>query len=134
MSVMGVGGTAGWASLMTRGVSKAEGASGATASGPTSDLEAVRKDGLLTFAKNAKKEAWLEKLRQWREEAMKSRGLTEEKLASMAPEARTKALQQVEDAVQRKIQDALEAAREEGKRKGDQGGQVNVPQFVDLSV
>jgi ABC-type sugar transport system substrate-binding protein len=134
MSVMGVGGSAGWASLMMRGVNKAGSASGATASGAGSDLEAVRKDGLLTFAKNAKKEAWLEKLRQWREEAMKSLGLTEEKLASMAPEARTKALQQVEDAVQRKIQDALETAREEGKRKGDQGGQVNVPQFVDLSV
>ncbi|MCK5909095.1 MAG: hypothetical protein KAG62_04020, partial [Caulobacter sp.] len=114
MSVMGVGGSAGWASLMTRGVSKADGASGAAASGPTSDLEAVRKDGLLTFAKNAKKEAWLEKLRQWREEAMKSLGLTDEKLASMAPEARTKALQQVEDAVQRRVKDALETAREEG--------------------
>ena len=134
MSVVGVGGAAGWASLMMRGVNKGEGASVATASGPASDLEAVRKDGLLTFAKNAKKEAWLEKLRQWREEAMKSLGLTNEKLASMAQEARTRALQQVEDAVQHRIQDALEAAREESKRKGDQGGQVNVPQFVDLSV
>jgi tryptophanyl-tRNA synthetase len=94
----------------------------------------VRKDGLLTFAKNAKKEAWLEKLRQWREEAMKAMGLTDEKLAAMSPEAQAKALQQVEEAVQRKIKEAMELAREEGKRRGGPKDQMNVPQFIDFSV
>lgn len=36
--------------------------------------------------------------------------------------------------LKRKIKDAMEAAREEGKRKGAEGGQMNVPQFVDFSV
>ena len=128
MSVSGIGG-GGWAAYAARGLNMV----GVAADGDA-DIAAVRKDGLTTFAKNVKKEAWLEKLRQWREEAMKSLGLTDAKLAAMGPEARTKALQQVEEAVQRKIKDAMEQAQEEGKRKGAETGQVSVPQFVDLSV
>lgn len=128
MSVSGVGG-GGWAAYAARGLNQI-----GVKTEADSDVAAVRKDGLTTFAKNAKKEAWLEKLRQWREEAMKAMGLTDEKLAAMAPEARTKALQQVEEAVQRKIKEAMELAREEGKRKGGETDKISVPQFIDFSV
>ncbi|MDR6627585.1 hypothetical protein [Caulobacter segnis] len=128
MSVAGIGG-GGWAAYAARGLNKV-----GVASEGEGDIAAVRKDGLTTFAKNAKKEAWLEKLRQWREEAMKAMGLTEEKLASMSSEARSNALRQIEEAVQRKIKEAMELAREEGKRKGGENGQMSVPQFIDFSV
>lgn len=128
MGVSGIGG-GGWAAYAARGLNTI-----GVATDGDGDIAAVRKDGLTTFAKNAKKEAWLEKLRQWREEAMKALGLTEERLAAMSPEARTKALKQVEDAVQRKVKEVMELAREEGKRKGAEAGQVSVPQFIDFSV
>ena len=128
MSVSGIAG-GGWAAYAARGLNTV-----GVATDGDADIAAVRKDGLTTFARNVKKEAWLEKLRQWREEAMKSLGLTDAKLAAMGPEARTKALAQVEEAVQRKIKDAMEAAQEEGKRKSAETGQVSVPQFVDFSV
>jgi hypothetical protein len=35
----------------------------------------------VAFAKEAKKDAWEEKLKQWKAEAMKNMGLTEESLA-----------------------------------------------------
>lgn len=128
MSVSGIGG-GGWAAYAARGLNTI-----GVKTEADGDVAAVRKDGLTTFAKNVKKEAWLEKLRQWREEAMKSLGLTDAKLAAMGPEARTKALQQVEEAVQRKVKEAMELAKEEGKRKGAENGGMSVPQFVDLSV
>lgn len=102
--------------------------------GPDSDIAAVRDKGLTTFAKEAKAKAWAEKLKQWREEAMKAMGLTEEKLAAMSPEDRAKALEKIDEYVRRKIDEAMQSAREEGKRKGDPQGGTSVPQFVDLSV
>jgi hypothetical protein len=129
MSVSGIGGGGGWAAYAARGLNQI-----GVRTEAGGDVATVRKDGLLTFAKNAKKEAWLEKLRQWREEAMKAMGLTDEKLAAMSPEAQAKALQQVEEAVQRKIKEAMELAREEGKRRGGPKDQMHVPQFIDFSV
>jgi hypothetical protein len=129
MSVSGIGGGAGWAAYAARGLNTI-----GVKTEASSDVDAVRKDGLVTFAKNAKKEAWLRKLQEWRDEAMKAMGLTPEKLDAMSPEARAKALQQVDEYVQRKIKDAMEAAREEGKRKGAPKDQMSVPQFIDMSV
>jgi len=129
MSISGLGN--GFASYAAMGMNRIRGGQAAEES---SDVATVRKDGLTAFAKQAKKDAWTEKLKRWRDEAMKAMGLTDDKLAAMSPEARAKALQQVDELVQRKIKDAMEAAREEGKRKGAEGGQMNVPQFVDFSV
>ncbi len=99
-----------------------------------SDVDAVREKGLTAFAKQAKAEAWAEKVRKWRDEAMKAMGLTQEKLDAMSPEDRAKAMQQVDEYVRRKIDEAMQAAREEAKRKGEPLGGTGVPQFVDLSA
>jgi D-mannonate dehydratase len=88
----------------------------------------VREKGLVAFARDAKKTAWEEKLKQWREEAMKAMGLTQDRLDAMPPEQRSAALKMVEEAVQQKIKDAMESARKQGKDG------VSVPQFVDMSV
>jgi D-mannonate dehydratase len=93
-----------------------------------SDLDSVREKGLVAFARDAKKTAWEEKLKQWREEAMKAMGLTQDRLDAMPPEQRSAALKMVEEAVQQKIKDAMESARKQGKDG------VSVPQFVDMSV
>jgi hypothetical protein len=93
-----------------------------------SDVDSVREKGLVAFARDAKKTAWEEKLKQWREEAMKAMGLTSERLDAMPPEQRSAALKMVEEAVQQKIKDAMESARKQGKDG------VSVPQFVDMSV
>jgi|GEM_PF-1626161 len=102
--------------------------------GPSSDVDTIREKGLTTFVKEAKAKAWAEKLKQWRDEAMKAMGLTEEKLAAMSPEARAEALKQIDEYVRRKIEEAMNAAREEGKRKGEKLGGTSVPQFVDLTA
>jgi isopropylmalate/homocitrate/citramalate synthase len=93
-----------------------------------SDVDSVREKGLVAFARDAKKTAWEEKLKQWREEAMKAMGLTQDRLDAMPPEQRSAALKMVEEAVQQKIKDAMESARKQGKDG------VSVPQFVDMSV
>ncbi len=93
-----------------------------------SDVDSVREKGLVAFARDAKKTAWEEKLKQWREEAMKGMGLTQERLDAMPSEQRSAALKMVEEAVQQKIKDAMESARKQGKDG------VSVPQFVDMSV
>lgn len=93
-----------------------------------SDVDSVREKGLVAFARDAKKTAWEEKLKQWREEAMKAMGLTSERLDAMPPEQRSAALKMVEEAVQQKIKEAMESARKQGKDG------VSVPQFVDMSV
>lgn len=93
-----------------------------------SDVDSVREKGLVAFARDAKKTAWEEKLKQWREEAMKAMGLTQERLDAMPSEQRSAALKMVEEAVQQKIKDAMESARKQGKDG------VSVPQFVDMSV
>lgn len=92
------------------------------------DADSVREKGLVAFARDAKKTAWEEKLKQWREEAMKAMGLSQDRLDAMPPEQRTAALKMVEEAVQQKIKDAMESARKQGKDG------VSVPQFVDMSV
>ena len=92
------------------------------------DVDSVREKGLVAFARDAKRTAWEEKLKQWREEAMKAMGLTQERLDAMPPEQRTAALKMVEEAVQQKIKEAMESARKQGKDA------VSVPQFVDMSV
>ncbi|CAN7586701.1 hypothetical protein [Caulobacter sp. LjRoot300] len=93
-----------------------------------SDVDSVREKGLVAFARDAKKTAWEEKLKQWREEAMKTMGLTQDRLDAMPPEQRSAALKMVEEAVQQKIKDAMESARKQGKDG------VSVPQFVNMSV
>ena len=92
------------------------------------DVDSVREKGLVAFARDAKRTAWEEKLKQWREEAMGSMGLTQDRLDAMPPEQRTAALKMVEEAVQQKIKEAMESARKQGKDA------VSVPQFVDMSV
>jgi isopropylmalate/homocitrate/citramalate synthase len=92
------------------------------------DVDSVREKGLVAFARDAKKTAWEEKLKQWREEAMKAMGLTQDRLDAMSPEQRSGALKMVEEAVQQKIKDAMESAKKQGKDG------VSVPQFVDMSV
>src|ERR1700754_4154054 len=74
-----------------------------------SDIDSVREKGLVAFARDAKKTAWEEKLKKWREEAMQALGLTPERLDAMPPEQRTAALKMVEEAVQQKIKDAMES-------------------------
>ena len=93
-----------------------------------SDLDKVRDKGLVAFAKEAKKDAWEEKLKQWKAEAMKNAGLTEESLAAMGPDQRTAALQQIDEAVKARIKDAMDGAKAQAKSG------VAVPNFVDLSV
>jgi len=93
-----------------------------------SDLDKVRDKGLVAFAKEAKKDAWEEKLKQWKAEAMKNMGLTEDRLAAMSPDQRTDALQQIRDMVQAKIKEAMDGAKAQAKSG------VAVPNFVDMSV
>jgi hypothetical protein len=93
-----------------------------------SDVDSVREKGLVAFARDAKKTAWEEKLKQWREEAMKAVGLTQDRLDAMPPEQRSAALKIVGEVVQQKIKEAMESARKQGKDG------VSVPQFVDMSA
>ena len=93
-----------------------------------SDLDSVREKGLLAFARDAKKTAWEEKLKQWREEAMGAMGLSEDRLAAMPAEQRAAAMKLVDDAVKQRIQDAMESAKAQGKSG------VSAPQFVDISA
>ena len=94
----------------------------------SSDLDSVREKGLVAFARDAKKTAWEEKLKQWREEAMAAMGLTQDRLDAMSAEQRGAAMQLVDDAVKQKIKDAMESAKVQGK------SDVSVPRFVDMSV
>src|SRR6478752_1546051 len=73
-----------------------------------SDLDKIRDKGLVAFAKEAKKDAWEEKLKQWKAEAMKNAGLTEKSLAAMSPDQRTAALQQIDEAVKARIKEAMD--------------------------
>jgi hypothetical protein len=93
-----------------------------------SDLDKVRDKGLVAFAKEAKKDAWEEKLKQWKAEAMKNMGLTEGSLAAMTPDQRVGAQQQIDEAVKGKIKEAMDGAKAQAKNG------VAVPNFVDLSV
>jgi hypothetical protein len=94
----------------------------------SSDIDSVREKGLLAFARDAKKTAWEEKLKQWREEALGAMGLTQDRLDAMPAEQRAAALKLVDEAVKQKIQDAMENAKAQGKAG------VSVPQFVDMKV
>ncbi len=124
MAVSGVsGGVVGYGMAVNRGA-----AVGNTRIESSSDLDSVREKGLVAFARDAKKTAWEEKLKQWREEAMGAMGLTQDRLDAMPGEQRAAALKLVDDAVKQKIQDALESARAQGKSG------VSVPQFVDVSA
>lgn len=127
MSISGLG--SGFSAFAAMGMNQVRGR-GEVVDGNVAE---VRKDGLVAFAKNAKKDAWEEKLKQWRAEVLGAMGLTEERLTAMAPDARAQIEKQIEDAVQRKIKDAMDGAQEEGKRKAQQG-QISMPQFVDISV
>jgi len=82
----------------------------------------------LSAAKEAKKDAWEEKLKQWKAEAMKNMGLTEDRMAAMSPDQRTEALQQIREAVQAKIKEAMDGAKAQAKSG------LAVPNFVDFSV
>lgn len=93
-----------------------------------SDLDKVRDKGLVAFAKEAKKDAWEEKLKQWKAEAMKGMGLTEESLAALSPDQRTAALQQIDEIVKAKIKEAMDSAKAQAKNG------MAVPNFVDFSV
>jgi hypothetical protein len=124
MSISGIsgGGYSSWSPV---------GAAAATAASPlegASDLDKVRDKGLVAFAKEAKKDAWEEKLKQWKAEAMKNAGLTEESLAAMTPDQRVGAMQQIDEAVKGRIKEAMEGAKAQAKSG------VAVPNFVDLSV
>ena len=124
MSVSGVSGSfVGYGMAVNRGA-----AVGNPKIESNSDLDSVREKGLVAFARDAKKTAWEEKLKQWREEAMGAMGLTQDRLDAMPGEQRAAALKLVDDAVKQKIQDALESARAQGKSG------VSVPQFVDVSA
>ena len=134
MSVSAIG-TGNWAAYAAASADRTRGtATVRIDSGETSDVATVREKGLTAFAKEAKAQAWAEKIKRWKEEAMKAMGLTQEKLDAMSPEDQAKALQQIDEYVRRKIDEAMQAAREEGKHKGDPMGGSSVPQFVDLSV
>lgn len=124
MTISGVsGGYSGW------GMNVASGSAvGGIKIEAQSDIDSVKEKGLLAFAKDAKKNAWEEKLRQWRDEAMKSMGLTQDRLDAMPPEQRSAALKQVDEMVKQKIHEAMENAKAQGKDG------VSVPQFVDMSV
>jgi hypothetical protein len=93
-----------------------------------SDLDKVRDKGLVAFAKEAKKDAWEEKLKAWKAEAMKNMGVTEEGLAAMSPDQRTDTLQKIDEAVKSKIKDAMDGAKAQAKNG------LAVPNFVDFSV
>jgi hypothetical protein len=124
MTISGIsGGFAGYGMSVNRGS-----AVGAPKIESNSDLDSVREKGLLAFSRDAKKTAWEEKLKQWREEAMGAMGLTQDRLDTMPSEQRSAALKLVDDAVKQKIQDAMENAKAQGKSS------VSVPQFVDVSV
>lgn len=103
-------------------------AKGSTPLEAASDLDKVRDKGLVAFAKEAKKDAWEEKLKQWKAEAMKNAGLTEESLAAMSPDQRTAALQQIDEAVKSRIKEAMDGAKAQAKSG------MAVPNFVDFSV
>ena len=103
-------------------------AKGSTSMEAASDLDKVRDKGLVAFAKEAKKTAWEEKLKEWKAEAMKNAGLTEESLAAMGPDQRTAALQQIDEAVKARVKDAMDGAKAQAKSG------LAVPNFVDFSV
>lgn len=123
MAISGISG--GYSMWSPVGAASAMGASPLEAA---SDLDKVRDKGLVAFAKEAKKDAWEEKLKQWKAEAMKSTGLTEDRLAAMSPDQRTDALQQIRDMVQAKIKEAMDGAKAQAKSG------LAVPNFVDMSV
>lgn len=134
MSVSGVG-NGNWSAYAAVSAERTRGtATVRVDTGESSDVDKVREKGLTAFAKQAKAEAWAEKVKRWRDEAMKAMGLTQEKLDAMSPEARAKAMQRIDDYVRGKIDEAMEAAREEAKRKGQPLGGTAVPQFVDISA
>lgn len=134
MSVSGLG-NGHWAAYAAASAERTRGtATVRIDAGETSDVAKVREKGLTAFAKEAKAQAWAEKLKRWRDEAMQAMGLTQEKLDAMSPEDRARALQQVDDYVRRKIDEAMQLAREEAKRKGEPLGLSGVPQFVDLTT
>jgi hypothetical protein len=124
MSISGVsGGYSGW------GMNVASGSAvGGLKIESKSDLDSVREKGLVAFARDAKKSAWEEKLKQWREEAMGAMGLTQDRLDAMPAEQRSAALKQIEEAVQKKIRETMENAKAQG-----QDG-VSVPNFVDITA
>jgi hypothetical protein len=124
MTISGVsGGYSGWGMNVASGQ-----AVGGAKIESRSDIDSVKEKGLLAFAKDAKKNAWEEKLRQWHEDAMKSMGLTQDRLDAMSPEQRSAALKQIDEMVKQKIHEAMENAKAQGKDG------VSVPQFVDMSV
>lgn len=124
MTISGVsGGYSGWGMNVASGQ-----AVGGVKIESRSDIDSVKEKGLLAFAKDAKKNAWEEKLRQWREDAMKSMGLTQDRLDAMPAEQRAAALQKIDEMVKQKIHEAMENAKAQGKDG------VSVPQFVDMSV
>lgn len=125
MAISGISG--GYSTWSPVGAASAQKAS-SLAIDTASDLDKVRDKGLVAFAKEAKKDAWEEKLKQWKAEAMKNSGLTEDSLAAMTPDQRTSALQQIDDAVKARIKDAMDGAKAQAKSG------VAVPNFVDLSV
>ena len=134
MSVSGVG-SGNWSAYAAASAERTRGtATVRVDTGEGSDIDKVREKGLTAFAKEAKAEAMAEKVRRWREEAMKAMGLTQEKLDAMSPEERAKAMQQIDEYVRRKIDEAMQAAREEAKCKGQPLGGTGVPQFVDFSA
>jgi hypothetical protein len=123
MTISGIsGGYSNWSPIA------AASAKSSTPLDAASDLDKVRDKGLVAFAKEAKKDAWEEKLKQWKAEAMKNMGLTEESLAAMTPDQRVGAQQQIDEAVKGKIKEAMEGAKAQAKSG------VAVPNFVDLSV
>ena len=124
MTISGIsGGFAGYGMSVNRGA-----AIGVPKIESNSDLDSVREKGLLAFARDSKKSAWEEKLKQWREEAMGAMGLTEDRLNAMPAEQRGAALKLVDEAVKQKIQEAMENAKVQSKSG------VSVPQFVDVSA
>jgi hypothetical protein len=123
MAISGI--SAGYSNWSPLSVASARGASALDAA---SDLDKVRDKGLVAFAKEAKKDAWEEKLKQWKAEAMKNMGLTEDSLAAMTPDQRTAALQQVDEAVKARIKEAMDGAKAQAKNG------LAVPNFVDFSV
>jgi len=125
MAISGIsGGYSSWSPLGAASVQKAS----TTAIETASDLDKVRDKGLVAFAREAKKDAWEEKLKAWKAEAMKNAGLTEESLAAMTPDQRTAALQQIDEAVKARIKEAMDGAKAQAKNG------LAVPNFVDFSV
>jgi uncharacterized protein YgfB (UPF0149 family) len=125
MAISGIsGGYSSWSPLSAASAQKAS----TTAIETASDLDKIRDKGLVAFAKEAKKDAWEEKLKQWKAEAMKGMGLTEESLAAMSPDRRTEALQKIDEIVKGKIKEAMDNAKAQAK------GGLGVPNFVDMSV